>query len=91
VCSLLIFSNVYSQIIKIPQASLQIFENAPVEEDASREGHLPGINLGDQTDFLVPDVTVTKLDHSLDTGKAWEPMDSCAVDPSDDKGTPAGS
>ncbi len=55
-------------------------ENAPVEENASREGRMPGISLGDQTDFLTPDVTVTKVDPSLDTGKAWEPIASCPVD-----------
>ncbi len=58
-------------------------ENSPVEENASREGHLPGINLGDQTDFLIPDVSVTKIDPSLETGKVWEPLDSCAINPSE--------
>ena len=52
-------------------------EGAPVEENASREGRLPGVNLGDQTDYLNPDVSVTVVDPSLDSGSAWEPINSC--------------
>ncbi|MCA0454207.1 MAG: carboxypeptidase regulatory-like domain-containing protein [Chloroflexi bacterium] len=54
-------------------------ENSPVEENASREGRLPGINLGAQTDFLIPDVTVTDFDPSLDTGRVIEPIDGCGA------------
>ncbi|HVU15093.1 MAG TPA: SdrD B-like domain-containing protein, partial [Phototrophicaceae bacterium] len=53
-------------------------ENTPDEENASLEGQLPGgVSLGDQTDFLKPDASVTKADPSLDSGKAWEPINSC--------------
>lgn len=54
-------------------------ENAHREENASREGHLPGLNLGDQTNFLLPDVSVTVVDPSVDIGEAWEPLAVCPV------------
>jgi Tol biopolymer transport system component len=56
-------------------------ENAHREENASREGQLPGVNLGDQTNFLLPDVSVTVVDPSVDTGEAWEPLAVCPVQP----------
>ena len=54
-------------------------ENSPVEENASREGKFPGASLGTQTSFLNPDVTVTKVDPSLDSGKTWDPINSCPI------------
>jgi uncharacterized repeat protein (TIGR01451 family) len=52
-------------------------ENSPVEENASREGALPGVTLGQQTSFLQPDVSTTEADPSLDSGEAFEPVNSC--------------
>ncbi|MGQ9910350.1 MAG: SdrD B-like domain-containing protein, partial [Candidatus Flexifilum sp.] len=52
-------------------------ENSPVEENASREGALPGVTLGQQTRFLQPDVSTTEADPSLDSGEAFEPVNSC--------------
>ncbi|MBZ0240354.1 MAG: hypothetical protein K8H77_06790, partial [Cutibacterium acnes] len=56
-------------------------ENSPTEENASREGHLPGFEqvLGEQTAFLNPDFSVTEPDVSVETSDAWESINSCAT------------
>ena len=54
-------------------------ENSPTEENASREGRLPGFeqSLGEQTDFLQPDFSVTKPDVSTETPEDWQSINSC--------------
>ncbi len=54
-------------------------ENSPVEENASREGRLPGPvgALGLQTDFLRPDVSTTPPDWTLEREEPWLPVEVC--------------
>src|SRR4030095_14763391 len=54
-------------------------ENWPKEENASREGRLPRFeqSLGEQTDFLRPDFSVTKPDVSTETPEDWQSINSC--------------
>ncbi len=53
--------------------------NAPAEENASREGRLPGAEraLGEQTLFLLPEFPVTAIDRSIEAGESWESINSC--------------
>ncbi|MEO8606576.1 MAG: SdrD B-like domain-containing protein [Chloroflexota bacterium] len=54
-------------------------ENSPTEENASLEGRLPGLipALGDQTDFLQPDFSVTAPDVSTESPEDWHSINSC--------------
>jgi Tol biopolymer transport system component len=56
-------------------------ENSPTEENASREGGLPGLEsaLGEQTSFLQPEFPVTEVDLSTETADTWNSVNSCEV------------
>ncbi|MDX1994499.1 MAG: PKD domain-containing protein [bacterium] len=56
-------------------------ENAPAEENASREGQTVIGAFGEQTVFLRPMVEVTNIDLSLDgiTREQWETRDVCPI------------
>lgn len=57
-------------------------QNAPPEENASREGQTALGDFGQQTIFLKPDVDETTVDVSIDgiTRKDWQEINSCPAD-----------
>jgi TolB protein len=54
--------------------------DTPLDEDASREGQLPQTkgDFGQQTEFLLPDMTITLEDSSI-VNPEWQPLDSCGA------------
>ena len=53
---------------------------APLEENASREGQLPQVGLGEQTIYLRPEASTTILDLSREqTTTDWDTINGCSA------------